>query len=72
MTPIKKQSRHCHFCRVSSEAVDFKDTDTLHRYLSSFGKIVSRKRSGVCPWHQRKLAVAVKRARFMGLLPYAV
>jgi len=72
MKVIKKQDRHCHFCRVSTETIDYKDTNNLRRYLSSFGKIVSRKRSGVCVWHQRKLATAIKRARFMGLLPYAV
>jgi len=52
--------------------IDYKDTDTLRRYLSSFGKIVPRKRSGVCAWHQRKLAQAIKRARFMGFLPFVV
>jgi small subunit ribosomal protein S18 len=57
---------------VNQNVIDYKDTDTLRRYLSSFGKIVARKRSGVCQWHQRKLANAVKRARFMGLVPYVV
>lgn len=66
------QERHCHFCRVNAKTIDYKDTDTLRRYLSSFGKIVPRKRSGVCQWHQRKLANAIKRSRFMGLLPYLV
>ncbi len=70
--PKKVINRQCYFCRVNQKAIDYKDTDTLRRYLSSFGKIVSRKRSGVCQWHQRKLANAIKRARFMGLLPYLV
>jgi small subunit ribosomal protein S18 len=52
--------------------VNYKDTNTLRRYLSSFGKIVPRKRSGVCVWHQRKLGNAIKRSRFMALLPYLV
>lgn len=72
MKGTKKQDRHCHFCKMGIEAVDYKDTNTLRRYLSSFGKIVARKRSGVCVWHQRKLSVAIKRSRFMGLLPYTV
>ena len=73
MRRIKKEvDRQCYFCRVNKHAIDYKDTDTLRRYLSSFGKIVSRKRSGVCQWHQRKLANAIKRARYMGLLPYLV
>ncbi len=60
------------FCLANASAINYKDTNTLKRYLSSFGKIVARKRSGVCMWHQRKLAQAIKRARFMGLLPYVV
>jgi small subunit ribosomal protein S18 len=70
--PKKKIDRQCYFCKVNAKTIDYKDTDTLRRYLSSFGKIVPRKRSGVCQWHQRKLANAIKRARFMGLLPYLV
>ncbi|MFA5130323.1 MAG: 30S ribosomal protein S18 [Patescibacteria group bacterium] len=72
MAHKKKEERPCHFCRVNATVIDYKDTDTLRRYISSFGKIVARKRSGVCQWHQRKLANAIKRARFMGLLPYLV
>jgi small subunit ribosomal protein S18 len=70
--PKKKIDRQCNFCQANSNAINYKDTNTLRRYLSSFGKIVARKRSGVCAWHQRKLANAIKRARFMGLLPYTV
>lgn len=68
----KKEVRQCYFCRNKIDTINYKDTKTLQRYLSSFGKIVPRKRSGVCQWHQRKLANAIKRARFMGLLPYLV
>lgn len=68
----KKIDRQCNFCLSNAQAVNYKDTNTLRRYLSSFGKIVARKRSGVCAWHQRKLSNAIKRARFMGLLPYVV
>ncbi|MFA5936233.1 MAG: 30S ribosomal protein S18 [Patescibacteria group bacterium] len=72
MPPTKKTDRQCIFCQANVDAINYKDTNTLKRFLSSFGKIVSRKRSGVCVWHQRKLANAIKRARFMGLLPYVV
>ena len=65
-------STECAFCKANLKAINYKDTGMLRRYLSSFGKIVSRKRSGVCAWHQRKLSNAIKRARFMGLLPYLV
>ncbi len=72
MNPKKIVDRHCTFCRANVEAISYKDTNNLKRYLSSFGKIVPRKRSGVCAWHQRKLADAIKRARFMALLPFVV
>lgn len=65
-------STECHFCQANQKAINYKDTSTLKRYLSSFGKIVSSKRTGTCDWHQRKLATAIKRARFMALLPYLV
>lgn len=68
----KHIDRQCNFCQANIDTVNYKDTETLKRYLSSFGKIVSRKRSGVCMWHQRKLATAIKRARFMALLPFVV
>ena len=72
MPPKKAAPRQCAFCRANVDEINYKDTNTLKRYLSSFGKIVPRKRSGVCAWHQRKLANAIKRARFMALLPYVV
>jgi small subunit ribosomal protein S18 len=68
----KKNLRNCPFCHANVQAINYKDTNTLRRYLSSFGKIVARKRSGVCTWHQRKLAAAIKRGRFMALLPFVV
>jgi small subunit ribosomal protein S18 len=70
--PPKNIERSCVFCQANVSAINYKDTNTLKRYLSSFGKIVPRKRSGVCAWHQRKLANAIKRARFMALLPFVV
>jgi len=68
----KKTPHICQFCHSNVKEINYKDTNTLRRYLSSFGKIVARKRSGVCTWHQRKLAEAIKRGRFMALLPYIV
>jgi len=69
---MKTINRVCAFCHANASNVNYKDTNTLRRYLSSFGKIVPRKRSGVCMWHQRKLSLAIKRARFMALVPYLV
>jgi small subunit ribosomal protein S18 len=50
--------------------IDYKDTDVLKKYVNPNGRIVGRKRSGLTAKNQRKLALAIKRARFMGLLPY--
>lgn len=62
--------RHCWFCVNKVTDVDYKDTNLLRRFVSSFGKIVPRKRNGVCSWHQRDLSNAIKRARIMALLPF--
>jgi len=68
----KTMERTCMFDQSNVKDVNYKDTRLLQRYISSFGKIVPRKRSGVCAWHQRKLSLAIKRARFMALLPFVV
>ena len=52
------------------EFVDYKDTETLRRLISSNGKLHGRKRNGVSAMHQRMITKAIKRARFMALLPY--
>ncbi len=52
-------------------AVDYKDTKTLKRFISEDGKILPRRRSGLTAKNQRKITVAVKRARHLALLPYA-
>jgi small subunit ribosomal protein S18 len=54
-----------------TEIVDYKDTETLRKLMSGNGKILSRKRTGASAMEQRMLARAVKRARFMALMPYA-
>ena len=61
----------CRFCRRGGDKyVDYKDIDTLQRLLTHRGKIYSRKRSGNCAGCQRKIRKAIKRARYMALLPY--
>ena len=66
--PIRK--KNCWFCRNKIEEVDYKDMNQLRRYISEKGKIRSRRITGACRRHQRQVAVAVKRAREMALLPY--
>jgi len=65
----RKQNR---FYSEKIEYIDYKDVKLLQRYLNSVGKIESRKRTGASMKHQRMLAVALKRARHIGLLPFVV
>lgn len=62
--------KNCHFCVMGIKSIDYKDVQTLRRFMSSYAKILPRRKTGVCAKHQRKLAQAIKRARFMALLPY--
>lgn len=59
----------CPFCTEKVE-VDYKDVSRLRRYVSDRGRIEPRRRTGVCAKHQRRLALAIKRARYLALLPY--
>ncbi len=68
----RKRRRACAFCVDGSTAIDYKDIDRLRRYVTERGKIVPRRNSGVCAKHQRLLAEAIKRSRYIGLLPYCV
>jgi small subunit ribosomal protein S18 len=65
-----RDQTQCRFCRGSVKYIDYKDIDTLQKLLTNRGKIYSRKRSGNCAGCQRKAKAAIKRARFMALLPY--
>lgn len=60
----------CSFCADRTQAIDYKDVALLHRYISDRGRIEPRRKTGVCPKHQRTLSVALKRARYIALLPY--
>ncbi len=60
----------CQFCVEHVDEIDYKDTAKLRRYTTEKGKILPRRMSGVCAKHQRSLAVGIKRARVMALLPY--
>lgn len=50
--------------------IDYKDIASLRRFVNPYGRILSRRRTGLTAVNQRRLAQAIKRARFMGLLPY--
>jgi small subunit ribosomal protein S18 len=70
-TQVREQTQ-CRFCRRRIKHVDYKDIETLQKLLTNRGKIYSRKRSGNCASCQRKVKRAIKRARFMALLPFTV
>ena len=60
----------CAFCVDKVEVIEYKDAAKLRRYISDRGKIEPRRRTGTCAKHQRALAVAIKRARHLALLPF--
>lgn len=60
----------CTYCEDNIHYIDYKDVKTLRKYLSPYARIMSRNRTGTCAKHQRAMAKALKRARYMGLLPY--
>lgn len=74
----KKKSRNrrqeapkpCRFTKDKIFEIDYRDIGTLNRYVSSQGKIQPRKKNNVSSYYQRQLKVAIKRARFLALLPY--
>ncbi|MCK5766998.1 MAG: 30S ribosomal protein S18 [Candidatus Atribacteria bacterium] len=65
----KPQRRVCLFCAEKIVA-DYKNVDLLRKYISEQGKILPRRVTGNCAKHQRGVAIAIKRAREIGLLPY--
>jgi len=60
----------CRFCRENATHIDYKDTQTLQKLVTTRGKLLSRKRSGNCARHQRQAKRALKRARFLALIPF--
>ncbi len=67
--PLQRE-KYCYFCVNNVRDIDYKQSQLLRRFMSSYNKIVPTRRSGVCNKHQRKLSQAIKRARFMALVPY--
>lgn len=63
-------NKQCYFSENNIRHIDYKDTEILKKFLNPHARMISRKKTGVSAKSQRQLAVAVKRARFMGLLPY--
>ena len=66
----RPRRRICAFCVDKVDVIDYKDTEMLNRFTNEFGRIRPRRQTGTCAKHQRALAVAVKRARHIALLPF--
>lgn len=70
MTYHSKMKKQDYFKENHIDYIDYKDTDTLKKFLTPHARIQSRKRSSTSSKFQRQLALAIKRARFLALLPY--
>lgn len=64
------KTKDCKFSKAGIEYIDYKDTETLLKFINDQGKILPRRVTGTSAKHQRMLSTAVKRARFMALIPY--
>ena len=62
--------KNCRFCADSTLTIDYKDPKLLRQFITERGKVVPRRISGNCAKHQREMAVAIKRARHLSLLPF--
>ena len=65
-----RRKKVCQFCADKETVVDYKDVETLKKYVSERGKILPRRITGTCAMHQRAVTTAVKRARTVALLPF--
>ena len=68
--PLFKRRKFCRFTAEGIKEVDYKDVESLKKMLSINGKILPRKRTGASAAEQRMITDAIKRARFLGMLPY--
>lgn len=68
----RPRKKVCAFCADKIDDIDYKDVEKLRRFVSDKGKILPRRVTGNCAKHQRKVTVAIQRARHIALLPYTV
>lgn len=65
------KKKRCKLCKANLKDLDYKDVDMISRFITERGKILPRRVTGCCAKHQRRVKVAVKRARYMALVPFA-
>lgn len=71
MSRYFRRKRYCRFTAEGIKEIDYKDINTLKNYITETGKIVPSRISGTNARYQRQLSTAIKRARFLALLPYS-
>ena len=71
MNRMNKRRKYCRFTALGVDEIDYTDLDTLKAYITETGKIMPSRNTGTKARYQRQLATAVKRARFLALLPYS-
>lgn len=67
---MMRRKKVCQFCADENKKIDYKDAETLTKYITERGKILPRRVSSNCAMHQREVARAIKRARVVALLPF--
>ncbi len=67
---FKRRKKKCAFCSNPELRIDYKELNTIQKFVSPRGKILPRRTTGTCAKHQRKLTTAIKRARILALLPF--
>ena len=70
MSRFSRRRKFCRFTAEGTESIDYKDLDTLKQYIGENGKIIPSRITGTKARYQRQLATAIKRARYLALLPY--
>ncbi len=63
-------NKQCYFCTNGFKYIDYKDIDTLKRFITQHASIMKSKKAGVCALHQKKLTTSIKRARHLALIPF--
>ncbi|MBI5138628.1 MAG: 30S ribosomal protein S18 [Candidatus Vogelbacteria bacterium] len=63
-------TKQCYFCNNNVKHIDYKDVDALKKFMNPYARMLSTRKTNTCSLHQRKLATAIKRARFIALVPF--
>lgn len=67
---MRRQQKNCPLCESGIRQINYKDDKTLTRLMTDQGKILPRRMTGMCARHQRQIGGAIKRARFLAILPF--